>query len=134
MERGVYLKKLQGGLKEWPGVQIIMNATRIGGSWSNWYESMFKCGGFNAKDFFCVKDLDGKFDQYLASTDPAERKTLAEAIQREILEKYYFVPVFRHSFTNAIGPRIAGTKWQDVFPTYRTSGYPYPWEDIQLKP
>jgi peptide/nickel transport system substrate-binding protein len=134
MERGVYLKKLQGGLKEWPGVQIIMNATRIGGSWANWYESMFKCGGFNAKDFFCVKDLDGKFDQYLASIDPAERKTLAEAIQREILEKYYFVPVFRHSFTNAIGPRIAGTKWQDVFPTYRTSGYPYPWEDIQLKP
>jgi ABC-type transport system substrate-binding protein len=134
MERGVFLKRLQGGLKEWPGVQIIMNATRIGGSWSNWYESMFKCGGFNAKDFFCVKDLDGKFDQYLASSNPGERKALAEAIQREILENYYFVPVFRHTFTNAIGPRIAAAKWQDVFPTNRTAGYPYPWEDIQLKP
>jgi peptide/nickel transport system substrate-binding protein len=133
MERGVYLKRLQGGLKEWPGVQIIFNATRIGGSWSNWYESMFKCGGFNSQDFFCVKELDAKFEQYLASINPTERKTLAEAIQREILEKYYFVPVFRHTFTNAIGPRVQAAKWEDVFPTNRTAGYPYPWEDIALK-
>src|SRR2546430_594606 len=91
------------------------------------------CGGHNAKDFFCVKELDAKFDKYLASTSPNERKALAEAIQREILENYYFVPVFRHAFVNAIGPRIAATKWEDVFPTYRTTGYPYPWEDIRLK-
>ena len=48
-----------------------------------------------------------------------------------MLEEYYFVPVFRHAFVNAIGPRIKATKWQDVFPTV-TSGYAYPWEDIQL--
>ena len=23
-------------------------------------------------------------------------------------------------------------KWQDVFPTFATSGYAYPWEDIEL--
>jgi peptide/nickel transport system substrate-binding protein len=133
MERGVFQKKMEGGLKEWRGVQIIMNATRIGGTWSNWYDSMFKCGGFQARDFFCVTDLDDKFKQYLASYDAEERKNLAEQIQREILENYYFVPVFRHAFVNAIGPRIAATKWQDVFPTYMTAGYPYPWEDIELK-
>ena len=33
---------------------------------------------------------------------------------------------------NVIGPRIAAAKWQDVFPTI-TSGYAYPWEDLQLK-
>src|SRR6516162_276107 len=32
MERGVFLKRLQGGLKEWPGVQIILNAAPIGGA------------------------------------------------------------------------------------------------------
>jgi hypothetical protein len=32
MERGVFLKRQQGGLKEWPGVQIIMNGARIGAS------------------------------------------------------------------------------------------------------
>jgi ABC-type transport system substrate-binding protein len=123
MERGVFLKRQQGGLKEWPGVQIIMNGARIGASWANWYESHFKCGGYLAADRICVHDLDAKFDQYLASDQPAERKALAEQIQRGILENYYFVPVFRHAFVNAIGPRIAATKWQDVFPTAVTTGY-----------
>lgn len=132
MERGVFLKKMETGLSEWPGVQIILNATRIGGTWSNWYESMFKCGGFQGRDYFCVKELDDKFATYLTSHDQTERKNLAYEIQRAIVENYYFVPVFRHAFVNAIGPRIAAKKWQDVFPTI-TSGYAYPWEDIQLK-
>ncbi len=132
MERGVFLKKLQGGLKEWPGVQIILNATRIGGTWSNWYDTMFKCGGFNARDFFCVKDLDDQFQTYLASHDRGERKTLAEKIQRTILENHYFVPVFRHAFLNAIGPRVVAKTWEDVFPTRLTSGYCYPWEDLKV--
>ena len=70
---------------------------------------------------------------YLASHDQTERKNLAYEIQRAMLENYYFVPVFRHAFVNAIGPRIAAKQWQDVFPTYITSGYAYPWEDIELK-
>ena len=62
----------------------------------------------------------------------AERKRLAEEIQRNILENYYFVPVFRHAAVAAIGPRIKAAKWQDVFPTI-TTAYAYPWEDIELK-
>jgi len=58
---------------------------------------------------------------------------MKEDRQRAILENYYFVPVFRHAFVNVIGPRIAAKKWQDVFPTMMTAGYPYPWEDIELK-
>ena len=132
MERGVFLKKMETGLSAWPGVQIILNAARIGGTWSNWYDGMFKCGGFQSKDFFCVKELDDKFNTYLSSSSPKERQSLAEGIQREILENYYFVPVFRHAFVNAYGPRIKAAKWQDVFPTI-TTGYAYPWEDIELK-
>ena len=133
MERGVYLKRLEGGLKEWPGVQIIMNATRIGGSWSSWYDGMFKCGGYNSKDMICVQALDEKFAKYTASFNPAERKKIAEEIQKTILDEYYFVPVFRHAFLNAIGPRIKAAKWEDVFPTALTTGYAYPWEDLELK-
>jgi hypothetical protein len=81
----------------------------------------------------CVKDLDAKFEEYQKSFNPDERKKLAEGIQRSILENLYFVPVFRHAFVNAIGPRLKAAKWQDVFPTALTSGYAYPWEDIQLK-
>jgi peptide/nickel transport system substrate-binding protein len=132
MERGVFLKRLQGGLKQWPGTQIILNAARIGGTWSNWYDSYMKCGGFNGRDRNCVAELDAEFTRYLAATDANERQRTAEQIQREILENYYFVPVFRHAAMQAIGPRIAAAKWQDVFPTI-TTAYAYPWEDIQLK-
>ncbi len=133
LERAVYTKRREGGLKEWPGINIILAGARIGASWANWYELIFKCGGLLGADAFCVKDLDAQYDQYLASDKPAQRKALAEQIQREILDNYYFVPVFRHSFTNAIGPRIAATKWQDVFPSFISTGYAYPWEDIKLK-
>ena len=132
MERGAFLQRLQSGLKEWPGVQIILNAARIGGSWSNWYEANFLCNGFNARDRVCVKELDEKFARYQGSLDAKERQQLAEEIQRGILENYYLVPVFRHAFVNAIGPKIAAQKWQDVFSTI-TTGYAFPWEDIKLK-
>ena len=62
---GVYPKKLQGGLKAWPGVQIMFSATRI--TWSNRTTPASKCGGFNANDF-CVK-LDDPFQKYQASSD-----------------------------------------------------------------
>jgi len=132
LERGVFLKRLQAGLKEWPGVNIIFAGARIGASWANWYEANFKCGGFLSADAFCVTELDAKYDRYLASDNPTERQALAEEIQRAILDNYYFVPVFRQTATSAIGPRIAATKWQDVFPTV-TTAYAYPWEDIRLK-
>jgi ABC-type transport system substrate-binding protein len=133
LERAVYAKRRQGGLKEWPGLNIILAGARIGATWANWYESVVKCGGFLSADAFCIKDLDAKYERYLTLDKPDERKTLAYDIQRNILENYYFIPVFRHAFMNAIGPRIKATKWQDVFPTFKSTGYAYPWEDIELK-
>jgi ABC-type transport system substrate-binding protein len=133
VERGVYNKRRQTGMSEWPGINIVFSGARIGASWANWYESLFKCGGRLGADAICVEDLDAKFERYMKSEKPAERQQLAEEIQRDILENYYFVPVFRHAFMNAIGPRIDATDWKDVFPTV-TTGYAYPWEEIKLKP
>src|SRR5262249_58047014 len=45
MERGVFLQRSQAGLQQWPGVQMIMHGARIGGTWANLDESIFKCGG-----------------------------------------------------------------------------------------
>ena len=128
MERGVFLKRMEGGLKEWPGVQIIMNATRIGGTLVELVRR--RCS--NAAASRAKRLLLRHRRSTINSTVPgvvsirAERKKLAEQIQTEILEEYYFVPVFRHAFVNAIGPRIAAAKWQDVFPTYSPSGYRLP--------
>jgi peptide/nickel transport system substrate-binding protein len=132
MERGVFLQRTRAGKEQWPGVQMIMQAGRIGGSWSNWFDSFFKCGGHNVADRICVAEIDDKFAKYTASHVPAERKQLAEEIQRSILDNHYLIPVFRHAFMCGIGPRIAAAKWQDVFQTI-TTGYAYPWEDIKLK-
>lgn len=132
MERGAFLQRTRQGLAQWPGTQIIMHGARIGGTWSNSYDGFFKNGGNNVADRVNVPELDAKFARYIASFDPTERQRLAEEIQRTILDNYYFVPVIRHAFMCAIGPRIAAEKWQDVFPTV-TSGYAYPWEDIRLK-
>ncbi len=132
MERGVFLQRTRAGKQQWPGVQMILHGARIGGSWTNWYESFFKCGGHNVADRGCVAELDAKLAKYKTSIDSEERKKIAEDVQRTILENYYVVPVFRHAFMNASGPRIAATKVQDVFPTV-TTGYAYPWEDIKLK-
>jgi peptide/nickel transport system substrate-binding protein len=132
MERGVFLQRTRGNKDQWPGVQIIMHAARIGGTWANWYESGIKCGGHNVGDRVCLKELDDKFAKYVASTEPTERKQIAEDIQKAIMDNMYLVPVFRHAFMCGIGPRIAAQKWQDVFSTI-TTGYAYPWEDIKLK-
>ena len=67
------------------------------------------------KDRYCVQELDAKFEQYEKSINPDERKNWPRRCS--ILENYYFVPVFRHAFVNAIGPRIAAERWQDVFQT-----------------
>ena len=132
MERGVYLKKLQGGLKEWPGVQIILNAARIGGSWANWYEGLFKCGGFQRPGHDLRQGARREVRAVSELVRPRRAREAGREIQRDILENYYFVPVFRHAAVNAIGPRIKAAKWQDVFPTI-TTAYAYPWEDIELK-
>jgi peptide/nickel transport system substrate-binding protein len=132
LERGVYNKRRQSGMKEWPGINIVFAGARIGATWANWYESLFRCGGRLGADSICVKDLDDKFAKYTGSEKPAERKQLADEIQRGILENYYFVPVFRHAFMNAIGPRIDAKNWHDVFSTV-TTGYAYPWEEIKVK-
>ena len=36
-------------IEDWPGVQNMFSATRIGGTWSNWYDTRFKCGGFTPR-------------------------------------------------------------------------------------
>ena len=132
MERGAFLQRTRQGVAQWPGTQIIMHGARIGGSWANWYDGFFKNGGNNVGDRISVPDLDAKFTRYVASTDAAERKSIAEDIQRAILDNFYLVPIFRHTSIGAIGPRIDAKKWEDVFPTI-TTAYAYPWEDLKLK-
>src|SRR5215813_2102317 len=58
LERGAYNKRRQGGMKEWPGINIVLAAPRTGASWATWYESLFKGGGRLGADAICVTNLD----------------------------------------------------------------------------
>jgi hypothetical protein len=91
-------------------VQMILHGVRTAGSWSFWYEVHLKCGGFNVRDRLCVQELEEQFAQYEDSIDPVARQQLAAAVQHGILENHYLVPVFRHAFINAIGPRVAAAE------------------------
>lgn len=131
MERATFFKLLEGGLKEWPGVQIILNIASAPGDWSSYYRAYLQCGGFSS--LTCVPELDAKFATYEKSTDPGERQQLAEEIQRAVLENYYFVPVYRLAFVNALGPRIDVKDWQDIFATPQLTPYAVPWENLKVK-
>ena len=113
-------------------MQIIMNATRIGGSWANWYEGMFKCGGFQGQDMICVKDLDDKFEQYQKSFDRDERKKLAEEIQRA---SWKTIISCRCSATPSSTRSGRGSRRRNGRMCSRRSpaATPIPWEDIELK-
>jgi peptide/nickel transport system substrate-binding protein len=128
MERGTYFKMLQGGRAAFPGVQMVMILSASPGDWAGRYRAYFQCNGFSSRT--CVADLDAKFKLYEESVVVAERTRLSQGIQRDILENYYVVPIYRLTFINAIGPRVVAEKWQDVF---STSIYAYPWEEIRVK-
>jgi len=109
---------------------MILQGVRIAGSWSFWYEGYFKCGGFNSRDRICVKDLDGKFDQYERSINPAERKKLAErssaAFSRTTIWCRCFARVRERDRPPRRRPEVAGRP--DI-----TTGYAYPWEDLKVR-
>jgi peptide/nickel transport system substrate-binding protein len=128
MERGTFLKLLQGGREAFPGVQMVLIVSASPGDWATRYRAYFKCKGFASR--MCVPELDAKFKQYEESVVPAERKRLREEIQREIMENYYTIPVYRLVTPHGIGPTVDAKKWQDVF---STAIYAYPYEEIRLK-
>jgi len=131
MERGTFFKKLEGGAKEWPGVQILLNISGSPGDWAGRYRAYFRCGGFASRT--CVPEMDARFDRYEKSIDLTEREKVAREIQAGILENAYFVPVYRLAFINGIGPKVAAQRWEDVFPSVQVGVYALPWTDIRLK-
>ena len=132
MERGIFFQRLQGGLKEFQGdpdhpargadrrqlVVLVRGPLQV--RRLQLARPHLREGPRRQVRPVRAVDQSGRA-QEARRGDPAA-----------ILENYYLVPVFRHAFVNAIGPKVAAQKWQDVFPTI-TTGYAYPWEDLKVK-
>ena len=104
----------------------------IGGTWSNWYDTMFKCGGFNAKDFFCVKELDDQFDQVPGVLRPrpsaSSWPSRSSGRSWRILLRPGVPPRLRQRDRRRASRRRSGRTCSRRSPPATA----YPWEDIQL--
>jgi ABC-type transport system substrate-binding protein len=79
----------------------------------------------------CNDKVEALWKRYEASTSPAERQQLSQAIQRYTVEEYLAVPLYINPFVHAVGPKVAG----NIKSYYATpqAPYPYPWENWQVK-
>ena len=85
------------------------------------------CGG--SVSFICEPQVEALWAKHQASTDLEERDRLVKAIQRILIEEYYFVPIYLNPFVHAVGPRVltAGEAFHRYWDSPQAP-YPYPWE------
>jgi len=84
--------------------------------------------------FVCEAPIEELWAKHQASTDLEERDRLVKAIQRILIDEYYFVPLYINAFVHAVGPRVLPTG--DGFHRYwdaSQSPFPYPWEVWAVK-
>ena len=78
--------------------------------------------------------IEALWTKHQASLDPPERERLVKAIQKILLDEYYFVPIYLNPFVPGIGPRVlpegkAVSKYWDTL----NAPYPWPWEVWEVK-
>jgi peptide/nickel transport system substrate-binding protein len=90
------------------------------------------CNG--AASFICEPQIEALWAKHQASTNLEERDRLVKAIQRILIEEYYFVPIYINSFVHAVGNRVlpAGEGFHRYWDSPQ-SPFPYPWEVWQVK-
>jgi peptide/nickel transport system substrate-binding protein len=133
LEGPAYRAKLGQGRQGYPGNRTILQiiGSRPGGA-KDTVGVYAVCGG--SASLVCETQIEALWAQHQGSTDLEERDRLIKAIQRILIEEYYFVPIYINSFVHAIGPRVLPAS--DAFHRYwdtPQAGYPVPWEDWQVK-
>jgi peptide/nickel transport system substrate-binding protein len=125
--------KMAQGRKGFPGNRTIVQNIdpRPGGAKAN-IGVYAVCGG--SASFICEPQIEELWAKHQASTDLEARDQLIKAIQRILIEEYYFVPIYINSFVHAVGPRVlpAGEEVHRYWDSPE-SPFPYPWEVWQVK-
>jgi peptide/nickel transport system substrate-binding protein len=133
LEGPAYRAKLGQGRQGYPGNRTILQiiGSRPGGA-KDTVSVYAVCGGSAA--FVCEPKVEDLWAKHQASTELEERDRLIKAIQRILIEEYYFVPIYINSFVHAVGPRVlpAGDGFQQYWDTPQ-AGYPVPWEVWAVK-
>lgn len=125
--------KVAQGRKGYPGNRTIVQNIdpRPGGAKAN-IGVYAVCG--NSASFVCEPQIEKLWAKHQASVDLNERDSLIKAIQRILIEEYYFVPIYLNPFVHAIGPRVLpeGDGFHRYWDTLHAP-YPWPWEVWEVK-
>jgi peptide/nickel transport system substrate-binding protein len=133
LEGPAYRAKLGQGRQGYPGNRTILQiiGSRPGGA-KDTVGVYAVCKG--SASFVCEPKIEELWARHEGSTNLEERDRLIKAIQRIIIEEYYFVPIYINSFVHAVGPRVLPAS--DDFHRYwdtPQAGYPVPWEVWAVK-
>jgi peptide/nickel transport system substrate-binding protein len=133
LEGPAFRAKIGQGRKGVPGNRTIVQNIdpKAGGSKSN-IAVYAVCG--SPSSFICEPQIEALWTKHQASLDPPERERLVKAIQKILLDEYYFVPIYLNPFVPGIGPRVlpegkAVSKYWDTL----NAPYPWPWEIWEVK-
>jgi peptide/nickel transport system substrate-binding protein len=133
LEGPAFRAKIGQGRKGVPGNRTIVQNIdpKAGGSKSN-IAVYAVCG--SPSSFICEPQIEALWTKHQASLDPPERERLVKAIQKILLDEYYFVPVYLNPFVPGIGPRVLPegkgvSKYWDTL----NAPYPWPWEIWEVK-
>src|SRR5215468_282240 len=125
--------KMAQGRKGYPGNRTIVQnvGPRPGGAKAE-IGVYAVCGG--SASFVCEPQIEKLWAKHEASVKPNERDGLIKAIQRIVIEEYYFVPLYLNPFVQAVGPRVLpeGKGFHRYWDTLHAP-YPWPWEVWEVK-
>jgi len=133
LEGPAFRSKVGQGRKGYPGNRsIVQNIDpRAGGAKTN-LAVYAVCG--STASFICEPQIEALWTKHQASLDLVERERLVKAIQRILLDEYYFVPIYWNPFVHAVGPRVLpeGQAFHRYWDTLNAP-YPWPWEVWEVR-
>ncbi len=133
LEGPAFRAKIGQGRKGIPGNHTVVQNIdpRAGGAKTN-VAVYAVCG--SPSSFVCEPQIEALWTKHQASIDVAERDRLIKAIQRILLDEYYFVPIYWNPFVHAVGPRVLpeGQGFHRYWDTLNAP-YPWPWEVWEVK-
>ena len=130
LEGPAFRAKVGQGRKGFPGNRTIVQNIDIRNAAQN-IEIYAVCRG--SASFVCEPKIEELWKKHQVSLDPEDRDVLTAAIQRNLIEEYYFVPIYLNPFVHAVGPRVlpVGDGFHRYWAVKRA--YPFPWEIWEVR-
>ena len=133
MDQPAYRGKMGQGKNGWPGGKTIVHEIVVApGNAAAEIKNVATCA--SPASFICEPYIEERWSKHQASIDAQERIQLIQEIQKYVIDEYLAVPIYINPFVHAVGPRVLPE--DDGFHKYWATpqvGFPWPWEEWQVK-